>query len=237
MGDRTRPPRQSIEETQRQLEDQLLRESEEREPWELDRSWREKVPGYDLLRARGLPNKLIYRLLHQRKRALALWDRTATIKLPESKHQMWTEKSLAIQAVSCGWDDGVEDWQELVQTRALIESWWELHGLTPEPLNFRLVLPEALRYTEKARHEVAERRQQAVEERESGKTYYLIGSFLSDLGRPATLQEIITETGLLSGTVRRQLSRMVRRTEECEREEGYFREGRGVYSFRKRGSN
>lgn len=234
MGDSKGPPRRSVEATQQQLEEQLRRERDEREPWEQDRSWREKIPGYDLLWALGLPNKLVYRLF-QRKRAASLWDRSARIRLPESKRRMWIERSLAIEALSCGWDDGIEDWRELRQTRALIETWWKLHELKPEPLNFILILPEALKFTAKARHDVAERRQRAFEERESQKSYYLIGSFLSDLGRPATLQEIVAATGLPSGTVRQQLSRLVRRTEERGREQGYFREGRGMYSFRERG--
>ena len=62
MGDRKRPPRRSVEDTRRLVEDQQRREQEAREPWEQDRSWREKVPGYDLLRVRGLPNKLIYQI-------------------------------------------------------------------------------------------------------------------------------------------------------------------------------
>jgi len=46
-------------------------------------------------------------------------------------------------------------------------------------------------------------------------------AFLSELGRPATLQEIVAATGLPSGLVRQQLSRLVRRTEERGREQGY----------------
>jgi hypothetical protein len=233
MGDSKRPPRSAIEDTRRLVEDQRRREQEEREPWELDRSWREKVPGYDLLRSRGLPNKLIYRPF-QRQRAVALWTRTAAIRLPKSKQRVWTECSLAIEALSCGLDDGIGEWRDLLQTRALIEAWWELHELESEPLNFLLKLPKALRYTQKARHEVAERKQSAIEERESKKAYHLIGSFLSELGRPATLKEIAAATGLSSGAVRQQLSRLVRRTEERERDQGYFREGRGLYSFRER---
>ena len=233
MGDSKRPPRSVIEDTRRQLEDQRQREQEEREPWEQDRSWREKVLGYDLLRARGLPNKLIYRLF-QRERATALWTRTAAIRLPKSKQRLWSEQSLAIEALSCGWDDGAEEWRALRQTRALIEAWWELHQLAPEPLNYLLSLPKAWKYTENARREVAERKQDAIEKRKSKKSYHLIGSFLSELGRPATLKEIAVATGLTSGTVRQQLSRLVRRTEERAREEGYFREGRGRYSFRER---
>ena len=102
MGDRKGPPRRSIEDAQRQLEEQLRREQDECEPWEKDRSWREKVPGYDLLRARNLPNKLIYRLF-QRELAASLWDRSARIRLPPSKHRMWSERGLAIDALSCGW--------------------------------------------------------------------------------------------------------------------------------------
>ena len=134
------------------------------------------------------------------------------------------------------WDDGAEEWRALRQTRALIEAWWDLHGLEPEPLNFLLSLPKAWKYTEKARREVAERRQSAIEKRDSKKSYHLIGTFLSELGRPATLQEIAAATGLSSVAVRQQLSRLVRRTEERGREEGYFREGRGLYSFRERES-
>src|ERR1019366_1739783 len=110
MGDSKRPPRSVIEDTRRQLEDQRQREQEEREPWEQDRSWRETVPGYDLLRARGLPNKLIYRLF-QRDRAVALWTRTAAIRLPKSRHRVWSEQSLAIEALSCGLDDGIGEWR------------------------------------------------------------------------------------------------------------------------------
>ena len=91
MGDSKRPPRRSVEDTRRLVEDQQRREQEEREPWEHDRSWREKVAGYDLLRAHGLPNKLIYRLF-QRERAVALWTRTAAIRLPKSKQRMWSEQ-------------------------------------------------------------------------------------------------------------------------------------------------
>lgn len=87
MGDRKGPPRRSVEDTRRLFEDQRQREQEEREPWEQDRSWREKMPGYDLLRARGLPNKLIYRLF-QRARATALWTRAAAIRLPKSKQRV-----------------------------------------------------------------------------------------------------------------------------------------------------
>jgi hypothetical protein len=235
MGDSKRPPRRSVEDTRRLVQDQRQREQEERAPWERDRSWREKVPGYDLLRARGLPNKLIYRLF-RRARAGALWTRTAAIRLPASKHRVWSEQSLAIEALSCGWDDGAEKWRALAQTRALIEAWWDLHELQPEPLNFLLTLPKAWKYTEKARREVAERKQSAIEERDSKKSYHLIGTFLSELGRPATLQEIAAATGLSSVAVRQQLSRLVRRTEERGREEGYFREGRGLYSFRERES-
>ena len=235
MGDSKRPPRSAIEDTRRLVEDQRRREQEEREPWEQDRSWRETVPGYDLLRARGLPNKLIYRLF-QRARAVALWTRTAAIRLPKSKQRVWTECSLAIEALSCGWDHGAEEWRALRQTRALIEAWWDLHELAPEPLNFLLTLPKAWKYTAKARRDVAERKQSAIEERESKKSYHLIGTFLSGLGRPATLQEIAAATGLSSGAVRQQLSRLVRRTEERGREQGYFREGRGLYSFRERGN-
>jgi Fic family protein len=97
-------------------------------------------------------------------------------------------------------------------------------------------LPKAWKYTEKARREVAERKQDAIEERESKKSYHLIGSFLSGLGRPATLQEIAAATKLSNVAVRQQLSRLVRRTEERERDQGYFREGRGLYSFRERGT-
>ena len=235
MGDRKGPPRRSVEDTRRLFEEQRRREQEERAPWEQDRSWREKVPGYDLLRARGLPNKLIYRLF-QRARAVALWTRTATIRLPESKERMWSEQSLAIEALSCGWDDGAEEWRALRQTRALIEAWWDLHELQPEPLNFLLTLPKAWKYTEKARREVAARRQNAIEERDSKKAYHLIGSFLSGLGRPGNLPEIAAATGLSSVAVRQQLARLVRRTEERGRDRGYFREGRGLYSFRDRGS-
>jgi hypothetical protein len=231
MGDSKRPPRSAIEDTRRRLEDQRQREQEEREPWEQDRSWREKVPGYNLLRARGLPNKLIYRLF-QRERATALWTRTAAIRLPKSKQRVWSEQSIAIEALSCGWDHGAEEWRALRQTRALIEAWWDLHELAPEPLNFLLTLPKAWKYTAKARRDVAERKQSAIEERESKKSYHLIGTFLSGLGRPATLQEIAAATGLSSGALRQQLSRLVRRTEERGREQGYFREGRGFYSFR-----
>jgi len=145
------------------------------------------------------------------------------------------ERSLAIEALSCGWDNGVEEWRGLRQTRALIEDWWELHGITPEPLNFILTLPEALKYTAKARQDIAARKERAIEERESGKAYYKIGRFLTDLGRPATPQEIVAATGLSSGVVRQQLSRLVRRTQERGHECGYFREGRGVYSFRECG--
>ena len=235
MGDSKRPPRSVIEDTRRQLEDQRQREQEEREPWERDRSWREKVPGYDLLRARGLPNKLIYRLF-QRRRAVALWTRTAAIRLPKSKQRVWSEQSLAIEALSCGWDEGAEEWRALPQTRGLIHAWWELHGLEPEPLNFLLSLPKAWKYTEKARREVAERKQSAIEERDSKKSNYLIGFFLSELGRPATLPEIAAATGLSSGAVRQQLSRLVRTTAERGWDPGYFREGRGLYSFRARES-
>src|ERR1035438_6063731 len=112
MGDSKRPPRRSVEDTRRLVQDQRQREQEERAPWERDRSWREKVPGYDLLRSRGLPNKLIYRLF-QRARAMALWTRTAVIRLPTSKHRVWTEQSLAIEALSCGWDDSAEEWRAL----------------------------------------------------------------------------------------------------------------------------
>ena len=120
------------------------------------------------------------------------------------------------------------------QTRALLEAWWELHDITPEPLDFILVFPEALKYTAKARRDVAERREQAFEERESRKSYFKIGLFLRDLGRAATIQEIATATGLPNGAVRQQLSRLVRRTEQGDCDWGYFREGRGIYSFRKR---
>ena len=140
MADRKGPPRRSAEDTRRRLEDQRQREQEEREPWEQDRSWRDKVPGYDLLRARGLPNKLIYRLF-QRQRAMELWTRTATIRLPRSKWRMWSERSLAIEALSCGWDDGVEEWRKLRQTWSLITAWWELHDIEPEPLDAILILP------------------------------------------------------------------------------------------------
>lgn len=235
MGDTKRPPRRSVEDTRRLVEEQQRCDQEAREPWEQDRSWREKVPGYDLLRSRGLPNKLIYRLF-QRERAMALWTRTAVIRLPKSKQRVWSEQSLAIEALSCGFDDGTEEWRDLLQTRTLIEAWWELHDLEPEPLNFLLTLPKALRYTQTARREVAERKQNAVEERESKKSYHLIGSFLSGLGRPATLKEIAAATGLSSGAVRQELSRLVRRTEERGRAQGYFREGRGRYSFRERES-
>jgi hypothetical protein len=233
MGDSKRPPRRSVEDTRRLFEDQRRRQQEEREPWEQDRSWRETVPGYDLLRSRGLPNKLIYRLF-QRARAMALWTRTAAIRLPKSKQRMWAECSLAIEALSCGFDDGAEEWRALRQARTLIEAWWDLHELEPEPLNFLLSLPKAVKYTEKARREVAERKQDAIEERESKKSYHLIGTFLSELGRPGNLQEIAAATGLSSGAVRQQLSRLVRRTEERGRAQGYFREGRGLYSFRER---
>lgn len=235
MGNGKRPPRSAIEDTRRLVQDQRQREQEEREPWEQDRSWREKVPGYDLLRARGLPNKLVYRLF-QRARAVALWTRTAAIRLPPSKHRVWAECSIAIEALSCGWDDGAEEWRALRQTRALIEAWWELHKLQPEPLNFVLTLPKAWRYTEKARQEVAERKQSAIDERESKKSDYVIGSFLNELGRPATLPEIAAATGLSSGAVRQQLSRLVRTTEERGWDPGFFRERRGLYSFRERGS-
>ena len=235
MGDRKRPPRRSVEDTRRLVEDQQRREQEAREPWEQDRSWREKVPGYDLLRARGLPNKLIYRLF-QRARAVALWTRTATIRLPKSKQRLWAERSLAIEALSCGWDDGAEQWRALRQTRALIEAWWQLHELAPEPLNFLLTLPKALRYTEKARREVAERKQSAIEKRDSKKSDYVIGSFLNELGRPATLPEIVAATGLSSGAVRQQLSRLVRTTEERGWDPGFFRERRGLYTLRVRES-
>ena len=235
MGNNKRPPRSAIEDTRRLVEDQRRREQEEREPWEQDRSWREKVLGYDLLRARSLPNKLIYRLF-QRERAMALWTRTATIRLPKSKQRVWSEQSIAIEALSCGWDDSAEEWRALRQTRALIETWWELHKLAPEPLNFLLTLPKAWKYTEKPRREVADRKQDAIEGRESKKSYYLIGIFLSGLGRPAALKEIAAATGLSSGALRQQLSRLVRRTEERGRDQGYFREGRGLYSFRERGT-
>lgn len=235
MADRKGPPRRSVEDTRRLVEEQRRRQQEEREPWEQDRSWREKVPGYALLQARGLPNKLIYRLF-QRERAMALWTRTAAIRLPKSKHRVWSEQSLAIEALSCGWDDGTEEWRDLRQMRALIEAWWQLHELAPEPLNFLLTLPKAWKYTAKARREVAERKQSALDERESKKSYYQIGTFLSELGRPATLQEVAAATGLSNVVVRQQLSRLVRRTEERGRDQGYFREGRGLYSFRERGS-
>jgi hypothetical protein len=235
MGEHKGPPRRSVEDTRRQFEEQRRREQEERAPWERDRSWREKVLGYDLLRARGLPNKLIYRLF-QRARAIALWTRTATIRLPKSKQRMWSEQSISIEALSCGWDDGAEEWRALRQTRALIEAWWELHELEPEPLNFLLTLPKALKYTKKARHEVAERKQNAIDQRESKRSDYVIGSFLKELGRPATLPEIADATGLSSGAVRQQLSRLVRTAEDRGRDPGFFREGRGLYSFRERES-
>src|ERR1019366_9299765 len=235
MGEHKGPPRRSVEDTRRLFEEQRRREQEERAPWERDRSWREKVLGYELLRARGLPNKLIYRLF-QRARAVALWTRTAAIRLPKSKQRMWSEQSIAIEALSCGWDDGAEKWRALPQTRALIEAWWDLHELQPKPLNFLLTLPKAWKYTEKARHEVAERKQNAVEARESQRSDYVIGSFLNELGRPATLPEIVAATGLSSGAVRQQLSRLVRTTEERGWDPGYFREGRGLYSLRVRES-
>jgi len=87
MADRKGPPRRSAEDTRRRLEDQRQRQQEEREPWEQDRSWREKVSGYDLLRARGLPNNVVYRLF-QRQHAMALWTRTATIRLLQAKRRM-----------------------------------------------------------------------------------------------------------------------------------------------------
>jgi hypothetical protein len=235
MGDNKRPPCSAIEDTRRLVQEQQRREQEEREPWEQDRSWREKVPGYALLQARGLPNKLIYRLF-QRARAMALWTRTAVIRLPKSKHRVWSEQSLAIEALSCGWDDGAEEWRALRQTRALIEAWWDLHELQPEPLNFVLTLPKAWKYTAKARQEVAERKQSAIDERESKKSDYVIGSFLNELGRPATLPEIAAATGLSSGAVRQQLSRLVRTTEERGWDPGFFRERRGLYTLRVRGS-
>ena len=120
---------------------------------------------------------------------------------------VWSEQSLAIEALSCGWDDGAEEWRAPRQTRALIQAWWQLHELAPEPLNFLLSLPKALKYTQKARHEVAARKQSAIEERDSKKSYHLIGAFLSELGRPATLKEIAAATGLTSAAVRQQLSR------------------------------
>jgi DNA-directed RNA polymerase specialized sigma24 family protein len=149
---------------------------------------------------------------------------------------VWSEQSIAIEALSCGWDDGAKERRALRQTRALIEAWWSLHKLAPEPMNFLLTLPKAWKYTEKARREVAERKQNALDERESKKSYHLIGTFLSELKRPATLQEIAAATGLSSGAVRQQLSRLVRRTEDRGRDPGYFRESRGLYSFRVRGS-
>src|ERR1039458_7299092 len=160
MGNSKRPPRRSVEDTRRLVEDQQRREQEAREPREQDRAWPDKGAGDDLHRARGLPNKLIYRLF-QRERALALWTRTAAIRLPKSKHRVWSEQSLAIEALSCGWDDGAEEWRALRQTRALIQAWWQLHELAPEPLNFLLSLPKALKSTQKARHEVAARKQSA----------------------------------------------------------------------------
>jgi hypothetical protein len=167
---------------------------------------------------------------------MALWTRTAAIRLPASKHRVWSEQSLAIEALSCGWDHGAEEWRALRQTRALIQAWWDLHELQPEPLNFLLTLPKAWKYTEKARREVAERKQSAIEERDSKKSYHLIGTFLSGLGRPATLAEIASATGLSSGAVRQQLSRLVRTTEDRGWDPGCFREGRGLYSFRVRES-
>src|ERR1019366_3743187 len=172
--------------------------------------------------------------LFQRERALALWTRTAAIRLPKSKHRVWSECSLAIEALSCGFDDGAEEGRALRQARTLIEAWWGLHELEPEPPSFLPSLPKAVKYTEKARREVAERKQDAIEERESKKSYHLIGTFLSELGRPATLAEIASATGLSSGAVRQQLSRLVRTTEDRGWDPGFFRERRGLYSLRGR---
>jgi hypothetical protein len=227
-------------ETRTLVSQQEQSERDEREPWEEPSGWRDKLPGYGHL-AGPIRDKLIYRLLVSNGKTRRFWDNTAVVKVPQSKRRHYIEKSLVIHALSVGWDQGAEQWQDLRQCLTLVRAWRRFHGYSDDP-DYAIILGFAFRYTAEVRAAYAARKRLQWEERQRSKTYYRIACWLRDLGRSAAIGEIAQGLSLTEGSVRAQLTRMVQQTQkELESKQDLdewawerppiFRVQRGIYLF------
>jgi len=150
--------RRTPSETGTLVTQQCQQEQQDRRPWEEPSGWRETLPGYSYLTGSVL-DKPIYRSLVLNATARSLWDNTAVIKVPLSNRRHYIERSLVIHAISVGWDEGAEQWQQLSNCRALVRAWRQFRGYSDDP-DYVVLLGVGFRYTAVARAGYAARKQQ-----------------------------------------------------------------------------
>jgi len=192
-----------------------IRRENDRFPWES--GWQTRFPELAPLLKAGVPRILLFRLFGQRWSKIApYWERVQSgrNKPGSDSALLHQERSLVIHALSCGWDDGCQDWRECWQSQALLQTFWwwnndprDIADDSTFSVCLRIPISEALVYTAPIRHEHAARRRQREIERVQADPVWRIQTFLATQDRACSPAEIAEGTGMTNLNVRVTISR------------------------------